>query len=224
MPAKKRYCYDYPRPMVTVDCVLLRVAERSLQVLLVERRSPPCRGNWALPGGFIKMKEPLEVAVIRELREETAVKDISCLIQLGAYGDPGRDPRGRVISVAFVGILPAGGAAPRAGSDAAAAQWQPVEALPRGLAFDHATILGDAVRRLAAGGRTSGVLFAFLRDPFTPEALSDVLFAVYGLELSPADYLKPFLEMQIVRRLKGGRTYRVAGWHSARHSAPRRQK
>ena len=232
MPGKKRYCYDYPRPMVTVDCVLLRVAERSLQALLIRRRSPPCQGSWALPGGFIKMNEPLPTAVIRELWEQTGLKDLSFLIQLGAYGDPGRDPRGRVVSVAFIGIVPAGSAspvpprrgrrsateinAPIAGSDAAAARWLAVEALPHGLAFDHATILGNAVRRLAAGGKSSGVLFAFLRDPFTPEALGDVLFAVYGVNLAPEDYLKSFLEMKLVRRLRGGRAYRFTGWHEGR--------
>jgi len=201
--------------MVTVDCALLRVAERSLQVLLVQRRSPPCRGSWALPGGFIKMKEPLETAVVRELGEETGLKDISFLTQLAAYGNPGRDPRGRVISVAFLGIAPPAARTPKAGSDAAAAQWQPVEALPRGLAFDHATILAEAVHRLAAGGRSSGILFAFLRDPFMLRELSDMLFAVYGVELSPPDYLKPFLKRRILRRLKGG-AYRFTGWHAGK--------
>jgi len=216
MPKAKKYCYDYPRPMVTVDCVLLREAQRALQVLLVERRSPPYKGLWALPGGFVRMNESLEAAVVRELAEETGIKDLSFLIQLGAYGQPGRDPRGRDISVAFIGIIPGGAHPPKAGSDAAAAVWLPVEELPEHMAFDHATILGDALRRLAAGGRTSGVLFAFLRDPFTFEQLGDVLHAVYGVALSPQDYLKPFLEMKIVSRVKRGRNYRFTGWHEGK--------
>jgi 8-oxo-dGTP diphosphatase len=216
MPGKKKYCYDYPRPMVTVDCVLLRESRRSLQVMLVERKSPPYKGRWALPGGFIRLNEPLEAAVARELSEETGIKDLSFLIQLGAYGEPGRDPRGRVVSVAFVGIIPNGKHPPKAGSDAAEAIWLPVEELPERLAFDHATMLGDALRRLAAGGRSSGVLFAFLRDPFTPEQLGDVLRAVYGVALSAEDYLKPFLEMKIVSRLKRGRDYRFTGWHEGK--------
>ena len=216
MPKAKKHCYDYPRPMVTVDCVLLREDRRALQVLMVERASPPYKGRWALPGGFIRLNESLEAAVIRELAEETGIKDLSFLIQLGAYGELGRDPRGRDISVAFIGIIPAGKHPPKAGSDAAEAVWLPVEELPEHLAFDHATILGDALRRLAAGGRSSGVLFAFLRDPFTPEQLGDVLHAVYGVPLKPEDYLKPFLEMKIVSRLKRGGDYRFTGWHEGK--------
>ena len=216
MSKMKKYCYDYPRPMVTVDCVLLREAQRALQVLLIERDSPPYKGRWALPGGFIRMNEPLEAAVVRELAEETGIKDLSFLIQLGAYGELGRDPRGRDISVAFIGIIPNGARPPKAGSDAAEAVWLPVEELPDRLAFDHATILGNALRRLATGGRSSGVLFAFLRDPFTLEQLGDVLRAVYGVPLAPEDYLKPFLEMKIVSRLKRGRDYRFTGWHEGK--------
>jgi 8-oxo-dGTP diphosphatase len=216
MPKAKKHCYDYPRPMVTVDCVLLREDRRALQVLMVERASPPYKGRWALPGGFIRLNESLEAAVIRELAEETGIKDLSFLIQLGAYGELGRDPRGRDISVAFIGIIPAGKHPPKAGSDAAEAVWLPVEELPEHLAFDHATILGDALRRLAAGGRTSGVLFAFLRDPFTPEQLGDVLHAVYGVPLKPEDYLKPFLDVKIVRRVKRGGDYRFTGWHEGK--------
>jgi 8-oxo-dGTP diphosphatase len=216
MPSKKKYCYDYPRPMVTVDCVLLREVDRSLQVLLIERKAPPYKGRWALPGGFIRLNESLEAAVIRELAEESGIKDLSFLIQLGAYGELGRDPRGRDISVAFIGIIPGGSHPPKAGSDAAAAVWLPIEELPERLAFDHATMLGDALRRLAAGGRSSGVLFAFLRDPFTPEQLGDVLHAVYGVALKPEDYLEPFLNMKIVTRLKRGRDYRFTGWHEGK--------
>jgi hypothetical protein len=155
-------------------------------------------------------------AVIRELAEETGIKDLSFLIQLGAYGQLGRDPRGRDISVAFIGIIAHGKHPPKAGSDAAAAVWLPVEELPERLAFDHATILGDALRRLAAGGRFSGVLFAFLNDPFTSEQLGDVLHAVYGVPLAPEEYLAPLVKMKIVRRLKRGRDYRFTGWHEGR--------
>jgi 8-oxo-dGTP diphosphatase len=216
MQGRKRYCYAYPRPMVTVDCVLLREDRRALQVLLVKRGSPPYQGLWALPGGFIRMNESLEAAVVRELGEETGIKDLSFLIQLGAYGAPGRDPRGRVISVAFIGIMPNGKHPPKAGSDAAEAVWLPVEELPERLAFDHAAILGDALRRLAAGGRSSGVLFAFLNDPFTPAQLGDVLRAVYGVALSPEEYLAPFLKMKIVRRARSGRGYRFTGSHEGK--------
>jgi len=211
MAGKRRYCYDYPRPMVTADCVVLRVKDGALEVLLVERRHAPYKGRWALPGGFIRMKESLEEAAARELAEEVGLKEVSSLIQLGAYGDPGRDPRGRVITVAFVALVAGPGPEPRAGDDAAAAGWHLVMDLPPRLAFDHPTIIGDALRRLVAGGRTSGVLFAFLGDPFAEADLREVLHAVYGVRLDPADYLAPFLKTRLVRRA-GRRRYRFVGW------------
>ena len=207
---KRTYCYDYARPMVTTDCVLFRIREKRLETLLVRRGRPPYKGGWALPGGFIKMKEPLEEAAARELAEETGIRDVPFLIQLGAYGDPKRDPRGRVVGVAYVGILPEGGAEPQAGSDAAEAAWHPVESLPAKLCFDHPVIIGDALRRLAAGGRTSGVLFAFLPERFTPAGLADALEAVYGIGIDPAEYLAPFLESGLAKRTRG-KKYRFTG-------------
>jgi 8-oxo-dGTP diphosphatase len=201
--------------MVTVDCVVLRVREQILEMLLIRRGIAPYKGSWALPGGFVKMKEPLEIAALRELGEETGLTDIPFMIQLGAYGEPKRDPRGRVISVAFVALVTDDRSAPSAGDDADDAQWHRVEALPDRLAFDHAAIIGDALRRLAAGGRTSGVLFAFLPGRFTEEQVGNVLQAVYGVALDPADYLKPFLKGGLVRRLRGGKRYRFTGWQDS---------
>ena len=155
------------------------------------------------------MNESLERSVRRELAEETGIKDVSFLVQIGAYGDPGRDPRGRVISTAFIGILAGEGKLPQAGDDAADAQWHSVEEPPAALAFDHAAILGDALLRLAAAGQTSGVLFVFLPDPFTEQALNDALRAVYGVPLNPKEYLAPFLEKKLVCR--AGKGYRFVG-------------
>ncbi len=214
MAKKRRYCYDYPRPMVTTDCMVLRVHGQALEVILIKRKHAPYKGCWALPGGFIKMKEPIEAAAARELAEEAGLKDISFLIQLGAYGAPGRDPRGRVIAVAFVGIIEGQGSELKADTDASRAEWHPVEELPGKLAFDHPTIIGDGLHRLIAGGRTSGVLFAFLPDTFTEPALQDVLHAVYGVKLGPKAYLEPFLKMRIVRRAGRGK-YRFVGWSGA---------
>jgi len=196
--------------MVTTDCVVLRVHDQTLETVLIRRGNAPFKGHWALPGGFIKMNESLEHSAIRELGEETGLDEMPFLIQLGAYGDPGRDPRGRVVTVAFIALISGPGPDLAPGDDAAYAQWHPVESLPARIAFDHPAILGDALSRLAAGSRTSAVLFAFLGDPFTEQQLRGVLRAVYGVELDPNEYLAPFLKMKIVRRMRGGKRYRKA--------------
>jgi 8-oxo-dGTP diphosphatase len=138
--AKQKYVYDYPRPCVTVDIVVV-TREPSPRVLLICRKRPPFEGMWALPGGFIEMDETLEESARREFREETGLQARK-LIQLGTYGDPGRDPRGRTISVAYLAEVSAV-QAPTAGDDADDARWFPLAKLPR-LAFDHREILRDA--------------------------------------------------------------------------------
>lgn len=212
--ARRQYCYDYPRPMVTVDCVVLRVTAGLLETLLIRRRHDPGKGRWAAPGGFVQIREPLEAAALRELKEETGISAVSCLLQTGVYGDPKRDPRGRVITIAYMVTLAGKGSAPKAGSDAAGAAWYPVEALPDGLAFDHPSIIGDALRRLAVGGRTSGILFSFLPSNFTDVQLGEVLTAVYGAPIDPVAYLKPFITGQLVKQSKDGKKYRFTGWHN----------
>ncbi len=145
--ATRRFCYDHPRPAVTVDVVLFRRRdEESLEVLLIERGRPPYRGAWALPGGFVDTMEDLEDAARRELREETGLA-AGDLIQVGAYGTPGRDPRGHTISVAYTGFAEASTGEPRGGDDATTARFFPLETRPP-LAFDHDVILEDAAARL----------------------------------------------------------------------------
>ncbi len=138
----------YERPSVTVDIAVLSLRKGQLQVLLVQRKHWPCAGMWALPGGFVHMDESLEDAARRELAEETDVSDPAiCLEQLHAFGDPDRDPRTRVITVAYGALVPSDCLSLRAGSDAAAADWFPV-CEPPALAFDHADILEYAIRWL----------------------------------------------------------------------------
>ena len=132
---------------VTVDIVVFD-ARRS-RVLLVRRAREPFAGCWALPGGFVEIDEDLEDAAHRELHEETGVAGIA-LRQLGSFGRPGRDPRARVVSVAYVGVLPEGTPAPRAGSDAGELRWFARDALPA-LAFDHAEIIAAAGATREAG-------------------------------------------------------------------------
>src|SRR5512136_1308689 len=133
---------DYPKPSVTVDVVIVTLRGEELQVLLVKRDVSPYKGRWAIPGGFVHLDESLGAAARRELREETGVTDVY-LEQLYTFGDPGRDPRGRVISVAYIALVPAP-LAVEAGSDAREARWWPMHDLPS-LAFDHAHILRYAL-------------------------------------------------------------------------------
>lgn len=142
---KKMYCYDYPRAMLTVDMVVLRKTDSKTEVLLIRRLNDPYKDHWALPGGFIEMKETLEKSAYRELEEETHITEIN-LQQLKTYGDPGRDPRGRTVSVVFGGFLQSKQEA-LAGDDAAETNWFPVEKLPP-LAFDHQKIVEESIELL----------------------------------------------------------------------------
>jgi len=138
----KPYCYQYPHPAVTTDVVLFTLREDCLQLLLIERGNEPFKGHWALPGGFVDIDEDIDACAARELAEETGVDNIY-LEQLGTFGKPGRDPRERVISVAYLALAPQALLAVQAGDDAAAAAWFPVADLPA-LAFDHAEIIAVA--------------------------------------------------------------------------------
>jgi len=217
----KKYTYDYPRPMLTADAALFRLNGEEIEILMVKRGRPPYQGNWVLPGGFVDIDEPLEAAAVRELGEETGIKNIPFMVQIGAYGNPTRDPRGRVVSVAYAGIVPTKGSVPKAGDDAEEARWFPIEDVPDRIAFDHAGIIGDALRRIATLGRTSGALFVFLEDTFTRVQVRTLLKALYGVTLNPDEYIATFMEMGLVRKTKTKGRYRFASTRvSAR--APRK--
>ncbi|MBL8731286.1 MAG: NUDIX hydrolase [Planctomycetes bacterium] len=142
------FTYDYPRPAVTVDTVLCTTgAGGDLRVLLIRRKHEPGAGCWALPGGFVDEHEDLPAAARRELSEETGIT-VRHLVQLGAYGAPGRDPRGHTVGIAFLALLAPGAVDAVAGDDAAACGWFSLRRPPR-LAFDHGLMLRDARRRLA---------------------------------------------------------------------------
>ena len=137
------YTYDYPRPALTVDIVVFRSQGNQLQVLLIQRSQDPFRGLSALPGGFIEIEESIELAAARELAEETGLAGIN-LEQVHTYGDPHRDPRGRVVSVAYFTYLPPETSISiRKGGDAEQTGWFPFADLPE-LAFDHRQIIQDA--------------------------------------------------------------------------------
>lgn len=147
----KTYCYDHPRPALTVDIVLLHPSANRIEVLLIKRAREPFKGLWAFPGGFVDKDESLEEAACRELLEETGLSNIH-LNQIGAFGDPGRDPRGHTVSVVFAAVLERRPSA-RAADDAADAAWLSARRPPP-LAFDHRRILNLALKQFFPGTET----------------------------------------------------------------------
>lgn len=189
-----RTAYDpaaFPPFAVTVDLVVLTIRDDALQVLVVRRGEAPYAGRVALPGGFVRPDETLPAAALRELAEETGLDGVPAhLEQLASYGDPGRDPRMRVVSVAYLGLA-AGLPLPVAGGDARAARWAPVAALldrPGRLAFDHATILRDGVERARAKLEYTTLATSFCPPEFTIAELRRVYDVVWGVELDPRNF------------------------------------
>jgi 8-oxo-dGTP diphosphatase len=176
---------------VTVDLVVLTIRGGRLQVLVVERGEEPYVGQLALPGGFVRPNEDLPTAAARELAEETGIAEsASHLEQLATYGRPDRDPRMRVVSVAYLGLVP-DLPDPVAGTDAAASRFMSVDPLlkrPRRLAFDHGTILADGVERARAKLEYSALAAAFCSGQFTVAELRAVYEAVWGVELDPRNF------------------------------------
>jgi 8-oxo-dGTP diphosphatase len=176
---------------VTVDLVVLTVRREAMCALVVRRGSPPYRGRWALPGGFVRVDEDLDTAAKRELREETGLADVpGHLEQLASYGSPQRDPRMRVVSVAHLVLAP-DPPDPRAGSDAAEACWSPVSGLlddPQRLAFDHHLILVDGIERARAKLEYTPLATAFCPTEFTVHELRRVYEIVWGVALDPRNF------------------------------------
>jgi 8-oxo-dGTP diphosphatase len=147
MAKNGKYIYDWPRPMVTVDAVVFGVFQNKTKLLLIKRKNEPFKGKWALPGGFVGIDEELEDAVARELAEETGLENIE-LEQMHTFGTVGRDPRGRQITVAFMGVTTKGQNTIRGGDDAAEARWFDIEKLPKDMAFDHNEIVKSGIEKL----------------------------------------------------------------------------
>ena len=180
---------SYPDVAVTVDLVVLTVRDEALQVLTIRRGEEPFLGSWALPGGFLRPDEGLHGAAVRELSEETGLDaDAVHLEQLATYGDPHRDPRMRTVTVAYIALAP-DLPSPTAGTDAADAQWRPVEeALAAPLAFDHARILRDGVERARAKLEYTPLAAAFCGPEFTVSELRRVYEVVWGVRLDPRNF------------------------------------
>jgi 8-oxo-dGTP diphosphatase len=180
----------FPAFAVTVDIVILTMADGMLHVLLVRRGEEPFKGMWAIPGGFKRPDETLDEAARRELSEETGVDVPSLLTQFGAYGDPGRDPRMNVVTVAYLAVLRDVGAIV-AGTDAADAALVPVSDILGErieLAFDHVRIVRDAIERVRVELEVSGIATAFVGTTFTMAELRTVYEAIWGVQLDAANF------------------------------------
>lgn len=198
----------YERPSVTADVVILTLREQDLQVLLIKRARWPYDGFWAIPGGFVEKDESLREAALRELREETSVTDVY-LEQLYTFGDPGRDPRTRVITVAYLAVTSADQIDPRAGSDAAEARWWSMYALPPSLAFDHDQILDYALIRLRYKLEYTAVGFQLLPEEFTLPELQAAYEIILGEMLDKGNFRKKLARANVVETT--GRYRQTAG-------------
>ena len=181
---------QFPAFAVTVDVVILTMSEGMLHVLLVCRGEAPFEGMWAIPGGFKRPTETLDDAAKRELAEETGVDAASLLTQFGAYGDPARDPRMNVVTIAYLAVLRDVGSVV-AGADAAAAALIPVTDVLNGkidLAFDHLQIVRDAIERVRLELEVTGIATAFVGSTFTLADLRAVYEAVWGVQLDAANF------------------------------------
>lgn len=184
---------------VTVDIVIFTIREASLQILLVKRGIPPFDGCFALPGGFVREDESLEAAALRELYEETGVRDLF-LEQLFTFGDPRRDPRGRVITVAYYALIASDKSSVVAGADAAEACWFPVGRIPN-LAFDHKDILAYALERLRNKLEYTTVGFQLLPKKFTLTELQGVYEAILDRQLDKRNFRRKIALLGILKPL-----------------------
>jgi 8-oxo-dGTP diphosphatase len=190
----------YPRFSVTVDVVILSVVDGRLHVLLLQRRDEPFAGSWALPGGFKRPDETLDEAARRELLEETGVDAPKHLSQFGAFGDPGRDPRDNIVTIAYLAVTPDIGRI-IAGDEALVAGLVPVEEVVTGervMAFDHERIVRDAIERAAEQLEDTDLATAFVGPRFTLSELQSVYEAVWGDQLDPANFRRSLAQPMLI--------------------------
>ena len=195
---EKKYSYKYPHPSVTTDCVIFGFDGGKLKVLLVERGLEPYKGRWAFPGGFVKMDESCEEGALRELEEETALKG-TYVQQFHTYSDPNRDPRERVITVAFFALVRIQEV--EAGDDANKAQWFAIDEVPQ-LAFDHDVILRDALKRLHERIHFQPIGFELLPEKFTMRQLQNLYEAILDVHFDRGNFSKKMLHFNILTPLE----------------------
>ena len=191
---EKRYCYEYPHPSVTTDCVIFGFDGTRLQVLLIERGVEPYKGRWALPGGFVRIDETAEACARRELLEETGI-DNGFMAQLQAFSDVDRDPRERVITIAYYALVKLQQV--RGGDDAARAHWFPLDGVPK-LAFDHDLILRVAFDRLRHDIHFKPIGFELLPELFTMRQLQQLYEAILGVHFDRRNFHKKMMHLGLL--------------------------
>lgn len=196
MKEKKKYCYEYPRLALTTDCIIFGFDEVELKVLLIERGIEPYKGQWAFPGGFVRLDETTEEGAKRELSEETGLKDVF-IEQLYTFSDINRDPRGRTVSVAYYALVNLNGHSAIAGDDAAKAQWFSVKNIPP-LAFDHEQIFRMAIYRLKAKIRYQPIGFELLPQKFTLRDLQHLYEVILEIKLDKRNFRKKIQKMDLL--------------------------
>ena len=194
------FCYRYPHPAITADCAVFGFDGRKLSVLLIQRAMEPYRGMWALPGGFMHMEEDIEHTAQRELQEETGLTNVY-LSQYHTYSTLGRDPRERVVTIAFLALVRKGDVL-RAGDDASRAVWCDIDNLPP-LAFDHHTILDDALQALRLRLATEPIAFKLLDEKFTMPDLQRIYEVINGIEYDRRNFARKMVSAGIVKEVPG---------------------
>ncbi len=212
------YQYEYPHPAVTVDVVIFTIRDRQLKLLLVKRAGEPYRGQWALPGGFVRLEEGLDEGASRELEEETGVSGVF-LEQLYTFGRIDRDPRERVITVAYYALIPSDKIQIRAATDAEAVGWFGMDELPE-LAFDHAEIVAMAHQRLTAKLDYSTIAFQFMPERFTLSELQEVYETILRQEMDKRNFRKWVLALEQIEETdeeRRGGIHRPAKLYRVKH-------
>jgi len=203
MPAP--YCYDYPRPAVTVDLAVFALDADQLRILLIRRKHPPFAGQWALPGGFLEIDEPVEVGARRELKEETGLEVIGPTHFLGVYGDPARDPRGRTISLAHAALIQSPSSNIAGSDDASEAAWRPARGTTDSLAFDHEVILAQALLWLGEGVRSGPLALGLLPEVFNKTNVRQMFQALFDTKAGAGRWLKRLEKAGRIEQIATGR-------------------
>jgi 8-oxo-dGTP diphosphatase len=193
------YVYDYPRPAVTTDCVIFGFDKEELKVLLIERDIEPYKACWALPGGFLDMDEEAEACARRKLKEETALENLY-MEQLYTFSSVDRDPRYRVISIAYYALVKLSDYHAQAGTDTSKAQWFPLQEVPK-LAFDHTDILEIARQRLKGKIKYQPIGFELLPEKFTFPELHQLYETVLQTPLDRRNFRKKMLSFNLLTDL-----------------------